>query len=425
VANNGAEVPAVVNGGIRVGVGVGIDTTRNQLVPGFSKGVREGRNQVSRDIFYNAEATPSSSRNSSSTRQGVHRLHPSRVRRMSETSTATAVDGDVGVSVDVGDAVGVAVAKGLENSSSSEDESRLRDRVIRDVSGHPEKQYSSSRSSSATREGPHRLHPAAQSRRASDTNSNSQTNTVKTSNTNDRHYPPPAKSTYFAAPRPTTGRRVHNVDMSVPSNQKPAGQFYSNHAPSSSASSIASIGMAISTAPTSAESTPPPSTAGDITPTGPRRFHGISIDINAAFTRPRRFSLSDRGRRSVDTLSPSTDEHHVRAHQQGGPSRGRRLSKSRPQQSTEAEQPASINRAKLPVPPVHFSCPTLAATESTVRELNQLEAKTPHSLITASLPTMKRGSSRRRLSKDGTADPQGDSAPRWSFFGRRNSVTTK
>jgi len=418
-------VPAVVNGGVRVGVGVGIDTIRNQQNPGFSEGVKEGRNQVSRDISYNAEATPSSSRNSSSTRQGVHRLHPSRARRMSETSTTTTVDGDVGVSVDVGDTVGVAIARGLENSSSSEDESRLRNRVIRDVSHHPERQYPSSRSSSATREGPHRLHPAAHSRRASDTNDNSHNNTVKISNTNDRHYPPPAKSTYFAVPRPTTSRRVHNTDMPASSNQKPAGQFYFNPAPSSSASSIASIGMAISTAPTSAESTPPPSTAGDTTPTDSRRFHGILIDINAAFPRPRRFSLSDRGRRSVDTLSPSTDEPYVQAHQQGGPSRGRRLSKSRPQQSTEAEQPASVNRAKLPVPPVHFSRPTQAATESIVRELNQMEAKTPHSFISASASTTKRGSSRQRLSKDWTGNPQGDSAPRWSLFGRRNSVTTK
>lgn len=155
------------------------------------------------------------------------------------------------VPVNVG--VGVAISGGLENSSDSEDGKDVRKQVIKNVSYNPEPAPTPSRDSSTNGERLHRLHPA-HARKISES---------RVISNPDRHYPPPAKSTYFSfsAPRPTS-RRTQSVDKSMSSATVSPGQVY-GHAPSSAASSVTSIGMAISTAPTSADTTPPPSTTDD------------------------------------------------------------------------------------------------------------------------------------------------------------------
>ncbi|KAI3329034.1 hypothetical protein HD806DRAFT_270405 [Xylariaceae sp. AK1471] len=308
--------------------------------------------------------------------------------------------------------VSVGIGRGSENLSSSEDEKERRTQVLKTVSYNHEIKPSISRNSSSTREGLHRLHPA-HSRRKLETHTH----------TSDRHYPPPAKSTYFSAPRPTS-RRAPNMDMSIPPVPVLPGQFYATHAPSSSASSVISVGMAISTAPTSADSTPPPSTAGDIAPSEPQHFRVPTVDIAPSVTHSRRTSLSEWGRSSIDTIIPSSNEPRVRDSSQAPSTRGRRLSKSRPRQSSEAERPASVNNAtKTPMGPVQFTKPSRSATENMIHELNQLEPKTPYSLISSnSAPRPEH--SRRRLSKDRIENTQTDKKHRWSFFGRKNSITT-
>jgi hypothetical protein len=182
--------------------------------------------------------------------------------------------------------------------------------------------------------------------------------------------------------------------------------------------------MAISTAPTSAESTPPPSTAGDITPSAPQHFRVPTVDTTPSVTHSRRGSLSEWGRRSIDTITPSANEPHVQASSQAPPTRGRRLSKSRPRQSSEAERPSSVNNAtKIPTGPVQFTKPSRAATENMVYELNGLEPKTANS-FNGSNSGARPEHSRRRLSKDRTEKTQSDKKHRWPFFGRRNSTTT-
>ncbi|KAJ2984714.1 hypothetical protein NUW58_g5916 [Xylaria curta] len=311
--------------------------------------------------------------------------------------------------------VGIGVAVGMEDLSGSEDERGMRKQAVKNVSFNTEPQPPSSRDSSTNGERLHRLHPA-HARKASESRSLP---------SSDRHYPPPAKSTYFSfsTPRPTS-RRAHSVDMATPSAPLFPGQVY-GRAPSSAASSATSIGMAISTAPTSVDSTPPPSTVGDRMVLGPQHSQPVATNVIPPARRSRRGSLSEFLRTSSDTVRLPSNDSRERSESQAPPTRGRRLSKSRPRQSSETERSTSVNRG--PTGGVSFIKPTLAQTETMVNELNRLESRTTFSLEPN--PPTKQKITRGRLSKDRppTRDQfdntQTTTKPRWSFFGRRNSTT--
>ncbi|KAI1757052.1 hypothetical protein F4782DRAFT_525819 [Xylaria castorea] len=317
------------------------------------------------------------------------------------------------VPVNIG--VGVAVGGGSENSSNSEDEKEVRKQVIQNVSYNPEPRPPPSRDSS-TGEHLHRLHPA-HARKVSES---------RTISNSDRHYPPLAKSTYFSfsAPRPTS-RRAHSVDRSMPSAPVFPGQVY-GHAPPSAASSVTSIGMAISTAPTSAKPTPPPSTVGDTTASESRPFQFPTVGVAPPEMRRRRTSLSDYLRRSSDTVRPPSSESRELSQSQAPVTRGRRLSKSKPRQSGEAERPANVLQFSVGTAPLIK--PTRTQTETMIYELNQLDSRTKYGLDEFNSAS-KQKHTKRRLSKDrpssqGQIDntPTG-TKPRWSLFGRRNSIT--
>ncbi|KAI1734495.1 hypothetical protein F4680DRAFT_453897 [Xylaria scruposa] len=323
----------------------------------------------------------------------------------------------VPVNVDVGVGVGVAVSGGFENSSNSEDEKDVRKQAKKNVSYNPEPRPPPSRDSS-TGERLHRLHPA-HARKVSESRA------VPSADRSDRHYPPQAKSTYFSfsAPRPTS-RRAQSMDRSMPSAPVLPGQVYAN-APPSAASSVTSIGMAISTAPTSANPTPPPSTVGDTASSDSRSFQLSTVGATPPVTRRRRPSLSDYLRRSTDTVRPPSNQYREPSQPQAPVTRGRRLSKSKPRQSVEAE--GSANVLQVPIGTAPLIKPTRAQTESMIYELNQLDSRTKYSLDEFnSLPKQKHT---RRLSKDRPSSKgQNDNTPtgtkpRWSLFGRRNSIT--
>ncbi|KAI0457684.1 hypothetical protein F5B21DRAFT_462720 [Xylaria acuta] len=313
--------------------------------------------------------------------------------------------------------VGVAIGGGLENSSDSEDEKEVRKQVIKNVSYNPEPRPPPSRDSSTNGERLHRLHPA-HARKLSES---------RAIPNSDRHYPPPAKSTYFSfsAPRPTS-RRAHSVDRSMPSAPVFPGQVY-GHAPSSAASSVTSIGMAISTAPTSTNSTPPPSTIDDTTVSESRVFQlPTAVGVALPVTRPRRTSLSDYLRRSSDTIRLPSNEPRELPQSQAPVTRGRRLSKSKPRQSGEAEGSASV--LQVPVGETSLIKPTQTQTETMIYELNRLDSRTKYGLDEFNFPPKQKHTG-GRLSKDrpsskGQIDntPTG-TKPRWSLFGRRNSIT--
>ncbi|KAI0191830.1 hypothetical protein EV127DRAFT_62370 [Xylaria flabelliformis] len=338
---------------------------------------------------------------------------------MLSSGRASPLSSRVPVNVGVGGVggVGVAVSGGFENSSNSEDEKEVRKQAIKNVSYNPEPRPPPSRDSS-TGERLHRLHPA-HARKISESRA------VPNSDRSDRHYPPLAKSTYFSfsAPRPTS-RRALSMDRSMPSAPVIPGQVY-DHAPPSAASSVTSIGMAISTAPTSANPTPPPSTAGDTTSSESRSFQLSSAGVTSPVTRRRRPSLSDYLRRSTDTIRPPSNESREPSQPQTPVTRGRRLSKSKPRQSVEAE--GSANVLQVPIGTAPLMKPTRAQTESMIYELNQLDSRTKYSLDEFNFPHKQKHT--RRLSKDrpsskGQVDntPTG-TKPRWSLFGRRNSIT--
>ncbi|KAI2635519.1 hypothetical protein GGS21DRAFT_539099 [Xylaria nigripes] len=301
--------------------------------------------------------------------------------------------------------IGVAITSGLENPSGSEGgegEKDLRTGTVKNFSRNSDSRPSSSRDSSSTGERLHHLHPSHAR------------NLSESRNKPERYYPPQARSTYFSAPRPTS-RRAAGVDMSTTSSSVPDGQFYANHAPSSAASSVSSIGIAISTAPTSAVSTPPASTMGDIPP--PTETHSAQSSTThtaPAVVRPRPFSLSEFKRTSNDTIRPSSPESRERSQTQALSTRGRRLSKSRTQESGETQRHTSDNNhIQDSVEAVHITVSS-SKTKTMVSELEQLEFK----------PLSKGKHTRRRLSKDRTRnegrteDTQTSTKHRWSFFGR-------
>lgn len=308
----------------------------------------------------------------------------------------------------------MAVSKGAGPSSGpEEDEKEMKRQVMKNVSFTPEPRPPPSRDSVATGERLHRLHPA-HSRKASE--SRAQTSS-------DRHYPPAARSTYFSGPRPTS-RRAQNVDNSMPSTPVFPGPVY-GHATSSAASSVTSVGMAISTAPTSATSTPPPFALEDGAHPASRNSQLPDPGVTPDVRHQRRSSFRDYLRTSSDTIRlPSSQPPPLQA----PPSRGRRLSKSRPQRSDEGEPSASVHRTSIvATPPAE---PTLTQARSMAHEPIQQAFNIQHSINTAAQnPNPTEKGWRRRLSRDRppsrdqTYDTQTSPPSRWSFFRRRNSMT--
>ncbi|KAI1108695.1 hypothetical protein F5Y14DRAFT_456764 [Nemania sp. NC0429] len=329
----------------------------------------------------------------------------------------------VTIGAGAGMAIGMAVEKGSENSGGSEDEGGMRKQPVKNISYNSEPRPPSSHDSSTTGERMHRLHPA-HARKISES---------RALPTSDRHYPPAARSTYFSfsVPRPTS-RRGPGVDMSVPSVSGVPGPVY-GHAPSSAASSVTSIGMAISTAPTSAASTPPPSAFGDAVASSSQPFQFPAVNMTQATTpattptliRPRRTSLSEYSRTSSDTVRLPSDEPHERSQSQATSIRGRRLSKSRHQQSDETDRSTSMSR--IPAKEVPLAKPTSFQTQAVRYEIDRLESKTLYGLY-APESSPERKHTRGKLTKDRSSRKDSDNAStsrstRWSLFGRSSSTT--
>lgn len=312
--------------------------------------------------------------------------------------------------------VGMVVDKGSEKSGVSEDEGEVRKQAVKNISYNSEPRPPSSRDSSTTGERMHRLHPA-HSRKISES---------RALPNSDRHYPPAARSTYFSfsAPR-LTSRRGHSVDVSSPSVPGIPGPVY-GHGSSSAASSVTSIGMAISTAPTSAASTPPPSTIGDGVALGSQPFQLPAVNVRPATIHTRRTSLSEYSRTSSDTIRLPSNECREQSQSQAPSTRGRRLSKSRPQQSGETEHSTSMSR--IPVKAVPLAKPTPLQTEAIRYELDRLESKTLYGLDALNFPQEQKHT-RGKLTKNRSSRKDHDNAStstptRWSMF-RRSSSTTR
>ncbi|KAI1436704.1 hypothetical protein GGR50DRAFT_701378 [Xylaria sp. CBS 124048] len=294
--------------------------------------------------------------------------------------------------VSAGGGVGLAVSSVSENPGGLEAEKEIRTRVVKNFSRNSEFRPSSSPGSSATGERLHHLHPSSHSRKMSEPPRNKP----------DRYYPPLAKSTYFSAPRPTS-YHAPSADTFAPTISPGVGQFYANNAPSSTASTVSSIGMAISTAATSEVSTAP-SSITDTASAEPPSHRSPSVRTAPPAVHPRKLSLSEFMRLSSETVRPNTQDTREQSLPRvpTAPSiRGRRLSKSKSRPSGESERSAN--------------------------ELNQPASITPPSLHNANPPSSKEKQARRRLSKDharSQAPPEGistSSKKKWSLFGRRNA----
>ncbi|KAI1322255.1 hypothetical protein F5Y16DRAFT_49578 [Xylariaceae sp. FL0255] len=245
----------------------------------------------------------------------------------------------------------------------------------------------------------HRLHPAqSHARRVSEATGQS-----------DRHYPPPAKSTYFSAPRPTVRHRRVNTDPSAPPVPLLPGQYIARGLDaSSSTSSVVSIGMAVSTPPSSVNSEPVAAA---------KEYNQAPVFELAQppKTKSRRpsFSFGGSRRNSSDTIVPASTEQPISDPLAARPSNGRRrLSKLRTAESVDTPQPTESIISFEP-----FTTPSLLDTETIDSEIQPEERKRRPSWSnwgSSSSPAIAEHP-RRRLSK-GPPEPKDPATKthRWS-----------
>ncbi|KAI1266016.1 hypothetical protein F5Y18DRAFT_35105 [Xylariaceae sp. FL1019] len=302
--------------------------------------------------------------------------------------------------------------------SGVQDEKEMRNQASNfshNIDTRPSSYHSRNRPPSS--ESCHRLHPA-HARRNSE-------NVVQPERSQpDRHYPPAAKSTYFTAPRPSN-RRVYNADTSdVPHIPTLPDHLGTGAASSSSALSLVSIGVAVSTPSSSVISTPTPSAAGDPPPNmkPPRTQPVASMRASPL----RRFSFGSR-RSSIDTVTPEPVDYS------SGPlpasSARRRLSKQKPSSSTSqfAEREQSWHADPEPYPQGQA---TPVDTTETLRSRFKLPTPTSRSVSrqwnNAPGPTATAEVPRRKLSKDQPrpSDNENSKKSRWSWS-RRSSMTSR
>ncbi|KAI0147681.1 hypothetical protein GGR57DRAFT_250201 [Xylariaceae sp. FL1272] len=300
------------------------------------------------------------------------------------------------------------------NMSGTEDEQEMRKKASNFSHNIDTRSSSQSRNRPSSSESCHRLHPAHARRNSENAVQSERPQT-------HRHYPPAAKSTYFMAPRPSN-RRMYNVDTSdlppVPTLPDHVGM---GAASSSSASSLLSIGMAVSTPSSSVISTPTPSTAGDPPPNMklPRTQPAQSIRASPL----RRFSFGSR-RSSIDTVTPEPAVHSLEPIQR--PSARRRLSKQRPESSTSqctdrelSWRADSVSNWQSEATPVD----TTETSKSRFRLSTSLSKPTSHKRNNSAAPATE--TPRRKLSKDQHKPSNENSKKsRWSWS-RRSSMTSE
>ncbi|KAL7628883.1 hypothetical protein AAE478_000398 [Parahypoxylon ruwenzoriense] len=213
---------------------------------------------------------------------------------------------------------GVSSNRSSGNSSSSDDELEIRNKLTNHRPHSLDYRSSLSQKSSSSVKS-HHLHPASSRKN------------IELPVKNHRYYPPAAQSTYFSAPRPLN-RLVLDADSSSPLSSNASSSSTSGIV--SSASSTASIGIAI------ASPTAPYSVASKYTPSIEARValhqddsKTITASITSAQARPsqaqHRPSI-DKYTSSVDSAVPQTSGQSVAPPAPPVQKRRRRLSKSKP-----------------------------------------------------------------------------------------------
>ncbi|KAI4865787.1 hypothetical protein F4820DRAFT_469409 [Hypoxylon rubiginosum] len=239
----------------------------------------------------------------------------------------------------------------------------------------------------------------------------------------DRHYPPPAQSTYFSAPRPLN-RRALSSDASVPYISATSGRpnstaSFSTSGNFSSASSIESIGLAIA----------PPMPPYAMT-RGPGRFtrepyhaseraHDETESVTIPHSPTQLHVSTERRRTSLEIIAATLSGHGIVPPSAPAQRKRRRLSKSRPPKSDDSGVRMSVETVR----PDRLG--TTANSVTTI-DSNRIDRTTHHKNTGEVIVTPVSESGRkttRRLSKNPDAKP--NEKARWSFrFGSKSSVVT-
>ncbi|KAI1074931.1 hypothetical protein F5B20DRAFT_419046 [Whalleya microplaca] len=306
---------------------------------------------------------------------------------------------------------GVHISESVGNSSGSDDELEIGSRAMNHRTQKVDHRPPASQPRPSSSENIHRLHPASQRKM-----------TEPPSQTSNRHYPPQAKSTYFAAPRPLS-RRAFSVDMSIPPippipalalQYDSAASSSSTSGLISSASSAASLGVATSSTPSSAASTPTTSTT-DVYPSLKQVGHKTPAATVASVP------TVEQRTASVETVI-ARPERQVLSTPAQSPQRRRRLSKTRRSMDVETP-PCNIDSTiKQSIETVRPAGPGVPATLSPTRGLDQLDQLTQQPALntTADQTTDSIRKSSRKLTKN--SQPEPSKTRRWSF---RSSSKTR
>ncbi|KAI1408819.1 hypothetical protein F5Y13DRAFT_98382 [Hypoxylon sp. FL1857] len=290
------------------------------------------------------------------------------------------------------------------NLSASDDDSELKEKIVNHRSQGLGYRPSLSQQSSSSSEKSYRTHLTSSG------------TTIEAPVKADRHYPPPAQSTYFSAPRPLA-RRTPVADTSIPPITAVAERTGST-ASSSDASgqvydppSIASIGVAIAPPrlPLSVERpSPPPLTEDRVASQQRRNKIQTSTTTTPLIQAPRRFSM-DQFKASTDIIAERPNRQSVPPAAPQAQKRRRRLSKSRPPSVNESETKMSIETVR-PTRPNSTATPIASGFDFGQMGLAvQQKVEEPTVVVTSELVQKHSG----KLSK--RREARSNSKERWSF----------
>ncbi|KAI1779778.1 hypothetical protein F4818DRAFT_153067 [Hypoxylon cercidicola] len=302
---------------------------------------------------------------------------------------------------------GVSLSSG--NSNSSDEELEIGNKTTNQLPESVSHQPSLSQKSSSSSETSNRT-----------TLAGSRTIVEATAKT-DRHYPPPAQSTYFSAPRPLN-RRAFGSDTSIPRISTASGRPNSTTSLStsgnfSSVSSVESIGLAIA----------PPMPPYAMT-RGPGRFtkepshtservhdKTETATVPSSPAHPR--VSTEQRRTSLEIIAATLSGHGIVPPSTPAQRKRRRLSKSRPPDSDD-------NGVKMSIETLRPDRPGTAADSVTTSDSKQVDRIT-HQKNTGEVivtPISEPGRrTTRKLSKNPETKP--NQKARWSFrFGPKSSV---
>ncbi|KAI1461967.1 hypothetical protein F4805DRAFT_453198 [Annulohypoxylon moriforme] len=236
----------------------------------------------------------------------------------------------------------------------------------------------------------------------------------------DRYYPPRAHSTYFSAPRPL-GRRTPATENPAPpasvterSNSTASSSTTSGHF--STASSTASIGLAIASPFSSDTIEPLPTSAASENRMAPERKRNKTTTTSESHNQSARKASAGKVKTSTDVSIIKTSKQAIVPETQPTQKRRRRLSKSRPPSSDISRMSAETVRPTRP------SLSAVTPTTSNLDKVDHTQQKVEEITVVTTSETVRK--SHGKLSKNPETKETKQSRKGWFSFRPSNKTPT-